>query len=63
MQKLESNIGKSVGKKPGTDPHIEKEKKREARKQKLAEADDKLHSTSAKRDCGDKAKRIKIDGD
>ena len=30
-------------------------RKREARKQKLAEADDELLSTSAKRDCGDKA--------
>ena len=33
-------------------------RKREARKQKLAEADDELLSTSAKRDCGDKAKSV-----
>ena len=47
----------------GTDPHNEKEGKREARKQKLAEADGELLSTSAKRGCGDKAKRINIDVD
>ena len=39
MQKLESNRKNNVFKKLGTDPHNEKEGKREARKQKLVEAD------------------------
>ena len=43
----------------GTDPQNENEWEREARKQKLAETDDELPSTPAKRDCDDKAKRIK----
>ena len=52
-----------MGEKPGTDPHTEKEWKREARKQKLAEADDELLSTSARRDSAEKAKRINSDVD
>ena len=35
----------------------------EARKHKLAETEEELLSTSAKRDCGEKAKRMKIDVD
>ena len=48
MQKLESRVeggaevGIQYGKKPGTNPHTEKVWKREAHKQKLAEADDEL---------------------
>ena len=38
-------------------------RKREARKQKLAEADDELLSTSARRDSAEKAKRINSDVD
>ena len=49
--------------KTGTHPHNEKMGKREARKQKLAEAEDELLRTSVKRDCGDKAKRINTDVD
>ena len=55
MQKLESNW-KTMWEKLGTDPHNEKEGKREARKQKFAQADDELLRTSAKRGCSDKAK-------
>ena len=49
--------------KPGTDPQKENAWKREAQKQKLAETEDELLSISAKRDCGEKAKRMKIDVD
>ena len=59
MQKLESNWKTTWGKKLGTYPHNEKDRTREARKQKLAEAEEELLSISGKRDCGDKAKRIK----
>ena len=58
VQTLESNWKTMRGKR-GNNPHKEKEGKREALKQKLAEVDDELLSTSAKRGCGDKAKRIK----
>ena len=44
-------------------PHNEAVWKREAHKQKLEETDDELPSTSAKRDCGEKAKGINIDVD
>ena len=49
--------------KPGNNPHNEKVWRREARKQKLAEADDEPLSTSVKRDCGYKASKTTIDGD
>ena len=39
----------------------EKEGKREARKVKLTETEDELLSTLARRGCGEKAKRRKID--
>ena len=59
MQKLENNVGNFFG----TDPHNQKEGKRETRKQRLTEADDELLSTSARRDSAEKAKRINVDGD
>ena len=41
----------------------QKECEKEARKQELAQTEEELLSTSAKRGCREKAKRIKIDGD
>ena len=64
VQKLKSDGKTMWGKKPGTvNPHKGKGWKREALKQKLAQTEDEPLSTLAKRDRGEKAKRMNIDVD